>query len=355
MQKDHHERDNNIMKSHHPLSVLVTGVGDTVGQALLKALRMSSIPCHVLGTDRDELSAGLSWVDEGFILPHCTRADAYLSEMRRICAEEQVRLIFPGSEKELDLLALHANEMRANTGAIIVGSSPQVLRVAMNKWETCRFLERKGLNFPRYARISLADEVERLVEACGFPLIAKPFRGTGARGLSRVTAWKELDALRASGAELVLQEYLEPDEEEYSVEVYTLKNGEQAGAISYQRQHMVAGDTYKARIASNPIVEAEAEAVVAALGTSGPCNVQLRLTERGPITFEINPRFSGGVSMRAHFGYNEAEMAIRDLVLNEPVPPPVVRRGVALRFWEEMYLEDEPEPAMEEGGCLAAS
>jgi carbamoyl-phosphate synthase large subunit len=331
------------MSDRAAIPVLVTGVGDTVGQAILKALRMSAIPSRVIGTDRDELSAGLHWVDKACILPHCGRAEAYLAEMRKVCAAEQVRLIFPGSEKELDLLALHADALRAEIGAIVVGSRPDVLRVAMHKWETCRFLERAGLNFPRYARLEAGDEVERLVAECGFPLIAKPCRGTGARGLAKVTSWKEIESLRESGVEMVVQEYLQPDEEEYSVEVYTLKDGRQVGSIAYRRQHMVAGDTYKARIVSNTAVQAEAEKVAAALGTAGPCNVQLRLTERGPVTFEINPRFSGGVSLRAHFGYNEAEMALRDIVLDEPVPAPVVRRGVALRFWEELYVEEGEE------------
>jgi hypothetical protein len=44
--------------------------------------------------------------------------------------------------------------------------------------------------------------------------------------------------------------------------------------------------------------------------------------------------------MRAHFGYNEVEMAIRDLVLDEPVSAPRTTRGTALRFWEEMYFDD---------------
>src|SRR5207249_4472836 len=123
------------------------------------------------------------------------------------------------------------------------------------------------------------------------------------------------------------------------------RNGRQPGAISYRRGQLIAGDTYKACVGPNDGAEAQAMAVAKALGSEGPCNVQLRMTERGPVTFEINPRFSGGVSMRAHFGYNEVEMAIRDLVRDEPVPPPRVGSGLALRFWEEMYLDDEPAPA----------
>lgn len=333
------------MSNRELTTVLVTGVGDTVGQGLVKTARQSALPCRVLGTDRDAYSVGLQWVDAGFVLPHCARPEAYLAEMRRICADEGVKLILPGSEVELELLSREAAALRAETGAIVVASTPDVLRTGMDKWATCQFLERNGLNFPRYARADSAEEIERLIEAVGFPLIAKPFRGTGARGVVKIGSRDDLEPVRAAGVAMVVQECLLPDDEEYSVEVYTLKDGRQPGAICYRRGQLIAGDTYKAQVMVHDAAQAEARAVAAALGVSGPCNVQLRVTARGPVTFEINPRFSGGVSMRAHFGYNEVEMAIRDLVRDEPVPPLKLTTGRALRFWEELYLDDAPESA----------
>ncbi|HEX8679423.1 MAG TPA: GNAT family N-acetyltransferase, partial [Chthoniobacterales bacterium] len=155
---------------------------------------------------------------------------------------------------------------------------------------------------------------------------------------------EQLETLRGSDVPIVVQEYLLPDDEEYSVEVYTLQDGRQAGAISYRRDQLIAGDTYKARVAPHPAAEKEACAVVAALGAKGPCNVQLRVTERGPVTFEINPRFSGGVSIRAHFGFNEVEIALRDLVLHQPVPPLKTRSGLARRYWGESYVDEVASP-----------
>jgi carbamoyl-phosphate synthase large subunit len=157
----------------------------------------------------------------------------------------------------------------------------------------------------------------------------------------KIDSHKDIERIHTAGTDIVVQEYLEPAEEEYSVEVYTLKDGRQAGAMCYQRRQLIAGDTYKARIMPHEAAQAEARAVAAALRASGPCNVQLRVTERGPVTFEVNQRFSGGVSIRAHFGYNEVEMAICDLLHNEPVAQPKIRSGFAMRFWEEMYLDED--------------
>src|SRR5260221_1411068 len=101
------------------ITALVTGVGDTVGQALIKALRESAVPCRLIGTDRDKLSVGLEWVDRSYLLPHCSRAEAYLRELATICADEKVRLIFPGSENELELLASQSEALRSEAGAMV--------------------------------------------------------------------------------------------------------------------------------------------------------------------------------------------------------------------------------------------
>ena len=156
------------------ITLLITGVGGPLGQALIKAARQSSIPVRILGTDRSELSVGLAWVDKKFIVPSCTQPAAYLEALRKICAAERPHLILPGSDSELELLAGHAQGLREECGATVVASSPEVLRTSLDKWETCRFLQGAGLNFPRFARLEDTDDTTRLVGELGFPLIAKP-------------------------------------------------------------------------------------------------------------------------------------------------------------------------------------
>jgi carbamoyl-phosphate synthase large subunit len=325
------------------ITVLITGVGGPLGQAIVKAARGSAIPCRVVGTDRCPLSVGLGWVDSPHVIPDASRPEEYLAAMRRICAAEGAALVLPGSDSELELLATHAAGLRDGTGAMVAASTPEMLRMALDKGETCLFLERARLNRPRWCRLDDVAASERLMEEFGFPLIVKPCRGSGSRGLRKVRSSEDVRYLRTQGGRLLLQEYLQPDEEEYTVAVYTQRDGTQAGSIGFRRE-LMGGNTYRAWVDQNPVVLEEAEAVVRALAPRGPCNVQLRLTPRGPVTFEINPRFSGTTAMRAHFGYNEVEMAIRDFVLREPVPAPTIRRGIALRFWDEVYFGADGAP-----------
>ena len=326
------------------ITIVITGVGGPLGQALIKAARLSAIPCRIVGTDRFPLSVGLGWVDAPHIIPSSSDREEYLAAMRRVCEAERASLILPASDSELELLSENADALHEATGAQVAASSPEVLRIGMDKWETSQFLTRAGLNAPRTARLERNGACAQLAGHLGFPLIVKPCRGSGSRGLYKVRSTDDLQYLATLPNEMVLQEYLEPEDEEYTVAVYNARDGRQPGAICLKRE-LARGNTYRAWVNQNAAVIAEAEAIVRALAPRGPCNVQLRLTHRGPVAFEINPRFSGTTAMRAHFGYNEVEMALRDFVLGEPIPAPVIRPGSALRFWEETYFDADGRPA----------
>jgi carbamoyl-phosphate synthase large subunit len=99
-------------------------------------------------------------------------------------------------------------------------------------------------------------------------------------------------------------------------------------------------------------VRAVAEAIVSALKPLGPCNVQLRMTDEGPVCFEINPRFSGSAPIRAHFGYNEAEAALEHFVRGLPVKLPLITEGVGLRYWNELYPDPGAVAELETRGEL---
>jgi carbamoyl-phosphate synthase large subunit len=67
----------------------------------------------------------------------------------------------------------------------------------------------------------------------------------------------------------------------------------------------------------------------------------MRIHEGRPTCFELNVRFSGTTPIRAHLGFNEVDAALRHFVLGEPVPElPRVESGTALRFWDEVYVDD---------------
>ncbi len=318
-------------------TVLVTGVGGPLGQAIMKAARKSELSCRVIGTDRALLSVGFEWADVAHVVPSCRHADRYVDAIARICKRDSVDLVLPGSEGELRVLSQYADQLRARTGATPIAPPLSILDICLDKLATCRFLEANGLEGPGYAGLSDPDAIYELIEKFGFPLLAKPCRGSGSQGIVKVRSERDLEYLRSLGCDYVIQEYLLPDEEEYTVGVFTDQGGNQNHGICMRRE-LATGNTYRAWVTDHVAVLAEASRVVSKLGIVGPCNIQIRVTARGAVPFEINPRFSGTTGMRSHFGYNEVEMAIRSFVLHEPLPQPRIVYGTALRYWEETYL-----------------
>jgi carbamoyl-phosphate synthase large subunit len=58
------------------------------------------------------------------------------------------------------------------------------------------------------------------------------------------------------------------------------------------------------------------------------------------VCFEINVRFSGTTPVRARLGFNDVEAALEHYILGQPdVDLPLITSGIALRYWNEAYVD----------------
>jgi len=333
-----------------PLNVLVLGVGGNVSQGILKALAVGALPCRVIGACISARSFGLHTVDRAYVSP--AAADpAFVEWLIRVCRAERVHAILSGVEPVLAVLSREAQRIREETGAIAVVSSPECLAIGGDKLLTCRWLERRGFAFPPYADAEDAQAVKALVEACGYPLIAKPRFGKGAHGLMEVRNEAELQAAVARSG-YAIQAYLGDAAEEYTAGCFSDRDGGVRGAIVLRRD-LLDGTTWRAEAGEFPAARAEAVRIAAALRPMGPANVQMRMHGGRAVCFEINVRFSGTTPIRARFGFNDVEAALRHYVLGEPAYDlPVVTRGIALRYWNEAYPDPEAVAELDRRACL---
>ena len=321
------------------LTVLVMGVGGNVSQGILKALRLSSLSCRVIGACISPLSLGLYTTDAAYVSP---RADdsGFVPWLIDLCEREGVDAILSGAEPVLSALSAHAPEIREGAGAVSVVSPPDVFEVGQDKLLTCRWLEANGLPHPRFADAEDGGAVAELVAQHGFPLIAKPRRGKGAEGVALIRGEAEL-AHVADRKGLVIQEHLGDPEEEYTAGCLCDSAGELLGTMILRRA-LREGTTVFAEAGEFPAVRGEVERIVRALAPKGPCNVQLRLAAGRAVPFELNVRFSGTTPVRARLGFNEVEAALRHFVLGEPATElPPVTEGKVIRYWNEMYVSED--------------
>lgn len=324
---------------HSPIQVLVLAVGGNVSQGILKALASCSLPTRVIGTDISELQMGLYTVDRGYIAPHAT-SPGFIDWLISLCIKEHVDVILTGCEPVLRSLVYARRRVEDATGALCLVCPPEVWALCDDKYLTCRWLEESGFPFPGYAAAEDSIAVECLVQTCGFPLIAKPRIGGGASGVFTVRDGDDLAyVVRKPG--YMLEEYLGTDDQEYTVGCFCDRDGVVRGSIALWRE-LLSGTTYRAQAGAFPEITQAATDIAGALHTIGPCNIQMRMTTRGPVCFEINPRFSGTTPMRAAMGFNEVEASLRHFLIGESsVSLPKVTSGVALRYWNELYVSPE--------------
>ncbi len=320
------------------ISVMVTGTGGPVGISIFKALRQSSLRPRIVATDLDPRSIGLYRADAAYVLPHVLQdRAAYLDALQGVIIAERVSMVCFGSEVEIDVVAPAVDDLERATGARLVLNSPSVLGRISDKWEFAGLLRQHSLPGPETVLASDATALRSLMQRHGFPLIIKPRRGSGSQRVFKVHSQRELDLLCDYLADAVVQEYLLPDDEEYTVGVYKSPTHGYIGQISLRRV-LASGNTYKAEVVEDDSIEALCRDFCDRIDVWGPINLQLRKTTHGVSFFEANVRFSGSAVMRAYFGFNEPDMAMRDLVLGVRPEPGPIRRGVAFRYWDEFYL-----------------
>ncbi len=343
--------------------VLVTGVGGAaVGNQVLKALRLAQRKYGLVIADANPDSLKVAQVEPARVLPPASDP-RYLDEIVRICREERVQILIPGSEPELKLL-IRCRERLRTLGVLLLTNDPHVVELCMDKMATYRFLTTHGIPAPRSLLVEKEGDIRMPAD---FPLVLKPVRESG--GSKNVFIAQQEDELfffaryllRNTDAVLI-QEYVGTPAEEYTVGILSGFDGKLLGSIALRR---LISDALSTRLTipnctgrkelgpkltissgfSHGIIDEfrhvreKCEGIAAALGSRGPLNIQCRVVNGEVMPFEINPRFSGSTSIRALVGFNEPDLLIRREFLGEHCSQPQFRKAVILRSLKENCIE----------------
>jgi carbamoyl-phosphate synthase large subunit len=268
-----------------------------------------------------------------------------------LCRDEHVHAILSGVEPVLTILAGEVERIQAETGAICIVSKPECLAVGNDKLLTSQWLRNNGFVFPETVDVANSAGVDALVRACGYPLIAKPRYGKGAQGVFELRNDEDLRSAIARDA-YVIQEYLGDTCQEYTVGCFSDRESRVRGALVMRRE-LLQGTTYRAEAGYFPDVREAAIPIAEALRPMGPCNIQMRLHRGRAVCFEINVRFSGTTAVRARLGFNDVEAALLHYVLGQPAADlPLITKGIALRYWNEIYVSGEAKARLDESKKL---
>ncbi len=336
--------------NNRQVNVLLTSVGGRSPLFIWKAIRQSKLNIRLIACDCNYLTAGLYRADIGYVVPH-SRSDDYVETIISIIKKENVDLVIPGIIAEMLVLGKNSEFIQKETGAYVVSSPLHALEMANDKWKLVCFLEDNGFDYPRSAIPERPDIYQAFIEEVPFPYIVKERFGAGSIGLSIVKNLEDLEFCVKKMSNPIVQEYLFPDDEEYTIGCFCDCNSNPVGSIVMKRK-LKMGFTNIAEVIFDEKISSYCEKIAKAIGFVGPCNLQLRNTERGPVLFEINPRFSSTESARAYYNYNMPEMCIKHFVFKQEIQKPKIKTGHFFRVFDEVFVETEQiKKVYKEGVC----
>ena len=312
------------------IRVLVTGAGGPAGVAVIRSL-LAREDVEVFAADMDGWASGLYLVPaERRRLVQPGASERFVDELMATCAADAIDVLFSTVDVELPALAKRRDELQAE-GTALAAPSLDTLEVCLDKFllaERCA----DALRVPTTRLLDAAGVAEPWV----FPVIVKPRRGAGSRGVRLVADRAQLESIARDDA-LLIQEHLPGDE--FSVDVLADASGHVVAAVPRTRTRVDSGVSIAGRTVLNAELERTAAAVAVAIGLTGVANVQLRYDTAGvPALLEVNPRFPGAMPLTIAAGVDMPSLAL-DLALGRPVPSSVGFREIAnVRYLEDIFV-----------------
>jgi carbamoyl-phosphate synthase large subunit len=320
------------------INVLVTGAGALLGQGILRCIQMAERPVRIITADPDPRATG-HWLGHCACLIPPASDPQYLEAIENIAEEEEISLIFVGTDVELGIFSRGKDNLFRKFHALTVVSPLKAIEIANDKILTSRFLRDEGFSFVDCALASDRENVERLVEKFGFPLFGKPRIGARSVGAFKIADRGVLEEVCAKNPDYFIGEYLSEEDGEFTAGCL-VTNG-RCKSIVVLRRDLRDGNTYRAYAETSGRFDRLLGQVAERLGIFGPCNLQFRLRNAEPVIFEINARFSGTTPIRAIFGYNEVSHLLDYLIEGKEIPRAVIRNGSVYRAWCDIFVDDE--------------
>lgn len=324
-----------------PIKVLVSGAAGDVGQGVLKALAASPLDIEPYTTCIGPHSSWLHMGITSFIAPR-SASEEYVPYLIRLIRRFGIQVFFPTVDGEITKIAREKARIEGETGAQVFVAGVDKVAVSDDKFNTAEFLRANGFAYPASV-VAVGPEARALADRLGYPLIVKKRSGKGSQDVFRVDDAAELER-RLGDPTYVVQEWLDPDQGEYTSGLYLGDDGEIKGVCTFRRS-LRGGSTYIAERIVDPLLEQQLERIARTLGMKY-LNIQSMRRGNELVPFEFNGRLSGTTAMVSRV-FNAPEMFIRERILGERiarVDNPV--RFVAMRYYEEVYATPEQVDAL---------
>lgn len=209
-------------------------------------------------------------------------------------------MVFPLNDHTFEACTRLRDELGHHT--ILVVNDFETFEMARDKRKTIELAQELGVPAPKtWMPDCDADLDAVMAENPGFPLLLKPSKSSGSRGVKLVHdrdgLYASFKALRGEYGDMLLQEYI-PGTEILDVPTIFNRRGEHRGSLVNNRIRMFprkGGPNIAGHAVENEDLRRKAVALLEGMGWKGVGLVEFKMDPRDgiPKLMEINPRFWG--------------------------------------------------------------
>lgn len=200
--------------------VLLTDGRNPSCLALARSLGRTGATVHVGESFKHHLTAYSKYIATSFEYPAPeTNPQGFEEAVLERVFEEQFDVVIPVRDATSIAIANLSSEFPASTDVLL--SEPEAIAELNDKAAVARLAERNGTPIPRtYTDLDEA-KFESVMEEATFPVLIKPTRGSGARGIVRVEEPAQLplafELVSEEYDRAIVQEFVGPDARHYSI------------------------------------------------------------------------------------------------------------------------------------------
>lgn len=275
---------------------LVTDGRSLAALAIIRSLGRNGHTIHCGESFKHNLSSYSRYADGQVTYPEPEdNPDAFVEYLQIACEQESYDLIIPVRDDTTILLSKHQEIFSDLTNVYV--APYDVLGPLMDKGETIKLAQRANVPTPN-TWFPEQTPIERIREQVEYPVLVRPRRSSGSRGIQYVSNPQEF----TEAVEMVSAEYGTP-----IVQDYVEKSGYTTACVLFDRDQQTIGEFSYERIKEYPLsggptvvgestddkeAKAYAKKLLREAGWMGPAEVEFIIDQdRTPRLLEVNPRF----------------------------------------------------------------
>lgn len=281
---------------------------------------------HVICADSVQYAAAFySRFCSGKLIHPPVGSDAYLDSMMSWFSQNPCDVIFPLDEDVLEVLSKH-RDLLPNPNQLLLPEHGTLVK-ALDKSRLIPYASKIGIAVPNTLVIKSERDLPKLANI-KLPVVVKPARSSGARGLVHICGRPELETICSTAASksecLLVQEQIP-------------QNGEGLGYFAlYDRKKQLVAQFMHRRLREYPLsggpstlregiwdkdLAEQSRYLLESLGWVGLAMVEYKRDQRDgvPKLMEINARFWGSIALAIFSGVNFPTLAAK-VTVGEAIP-----------------------------------